>query len=64
MDLGLVWRWKQSKQLDYAEDMRTYQIALDDGIMANKGGRRVLGTDRNSVYDRPHKPIWPGTITG
>jgi hypothetical protein len=64
MELGLVWRWKQSKQLDYAEDMRTYQIALDDAMMSDKGGRRVYGTDRSSIYDRPHKPIWPGTITG
>lgn len=61
LELGLVWRWKSAKQLDYAEDMRSYEIALRDAIDSDKGGRRTIGTDR-AKYERPFKS-WPGTIT-
>jgi len=61
MELGLAWRWKQSKQLDYAEDLRTYEIALLDAIRRDKGGRRVITTSR-AVIERPYK-TWPGTVT-
>ena len=61
MELGLVWRWKQSKQLDYAEDMRAYQIHLMDAIQSDKGGRRVIMTDREGI-DRRHR-TWHGSIT-
>jgi hypothetical protein len=61
MELGLVWRWKKSKQLDYAEDMRDYEIALTDEIDSDRGGRKVISTDR----DRPQRPFntWHGTVT-
>jgi hypothetical protein len=61
LELGLVWRWKAAKSLDYAEDMRSYEIALRDAIDSDKGGRRTIGTDR-AKYERPFKS-WPGTIT-
>ena len=61
MELGLVWRWKQSKQLDYAEDMKTYQICLADSISSDKGGSRVISTMRGEV-ERPFR-TWPGTVT-
>lgn len=61
LELGLVWRWKQAKQLDYAEDMRTYEIALKDAVDSDKGGRRIISTDRPRL-ERPFK-TWPGTIT-
>lgn len=61
LELGLVWRWKQAKQLDYAEDMRTFEVALRTAIDSDKGGRRIIGTDRARL-ERPFKS-WPGTIT-
>lgn len=61
LELGLIWRWKQAKQLDYAEDMRNFEIALRNAIDSDKGGRRVIGTDRARL-ERPFKS-WPGTIT-
>ncbi len=62
LELGLVWRWKQSKQLDYAEDMKTYQIYLQDAIASDRGGSRTITTERYRL-ERPFK-TWPGTITG
>lgn len=29
---GLVWRWKQAKGLDYAEDFNAYQIAVTNAV--------------------------------
>jgi hypothetical protein len=61
LELGLVWRWKQSKQLDYAEDMRTYEIALKDEIDSDKGGRRIISSDRARMERSPR--TWHGTVT-
>lgn len=61
MELGLVWRFKQAKQLDYAEDLRTYQGFLMDAIASDKGGRRVITTSR-PVDNRPQR-TWPGTVS-
>lgn len=41
MTLGLTWRFRQAKGLDYAEPFRSYQIVLADDI-ARDGGRRTL----------------------
>lgn len=61
LTLALIWRWKQMKQMDYAEDMRSYEIALSQE-MANDKGSRVIRN--NSV---PHKfkgavPAWPWSL--
>lgn len=61
LELGLVWRFKQAKGLDYAEDMRTYGIALQDEIQSDRGGRRVIGTDR-ATLNRHHR-TWHGSVT-
>ncbi len=41
---GLVWRWKQAKGLDYAEDVQTYNETLADEIRKDKGGMRIFST--------------------
>jgi hypothetical protein len=61
LELGLTWRFKHAKGLDYAEDMRSYQIALADYILSDKGGRRVISTERNPMT-RSHR-TWNGTVT-
>lgn len=60
LELGLVWRFKQAKGLDYGEDMRTYGVALADAIASDRGGRRIVNTSRpERVYqDR----TWHGTV--
>jgi len=32
MTAGLIWRWKQSKGFDYAEDFRKYQTRVMNAI--------------------------------
>lgn len=61
MELGLVWRFKKAKQLDYAEDMRDYEIAKEHAISSDRGGRRIVQTDR-PIDTRPER-TWPGTVT-
>lgn len=61
MEQGLVWRFKQSKQLDYAEDLKTYEITLMDSISSDRGGRRKISTDRE-IFDRSNR-TWGGTVT-
>ena len=56
---GMIWRWKQSKGLEYAEDMKTW--ALDrDKKAAHDGGARVVQMTKNFNIT-PHD--WPGLIT-
>lgn len=35
MTLGLIWRWKAAKGLDYGEDFQQYEIQVNDAIMRN-----------------------------
>lgn len=39
--MGLRWRWKKEKGLEYAEDMRTYEMQVHDAL-SNSGGKAVL----------------------
>ena len=61
MEMGLVWRFKQAKQLDYAEDLKTYERYFLDAVASDRGGRRIISTDRG-MPERPFK-TWPGVIT-
>lgn len=61
LEMGLVWRFKQAKGLDYAEDMRTYGSYLQEVISGDMGGSRVIKTDARPVYDNRY--TWHGTIT-
>lgn len=56
---GLIWRWKQSKGLDYAEDFRSYQMSLD-----RAAGRE----DAERIVNMAARPLdvdgwFPGTVT-
>lgn len=43
--LGLRWRWKKEKGLEYAEDMRTYEMQVVDAI-GRDGMKPILEMDR------------------
>lgn len=55
MLLGLVWRFKQSRGMDYAEDMRTYEIEVMQA-MARDGSRRTVSLMGNQDWERPRYP--------
>jgi len=47
--LGTIWRWKQAKGLDYAEDFAKYERRVTDA-MARDGSKPVLRMD-GATYD-------------
>jgi len=51
MQLGVVWRWKQGKGLDYAEDYAKYERAVTDA-MGRDGSKPILnlGEVRYDIY--------------
>lgn len=47
LTLGLIWRWRSQKRMEYAEDMQNYELALSDEIARDKGARiLVVGQQR------------------
>ncbi len=42
--MGLRWRWKKEKGMDYAEDFRTYEMQVKDAI-GRDGGKRTIYAD-------------------
>lgn len=57
--LALIWRWKQSKGLDYAEDFRTYQLEREKKAGHEAGARIISMT--NTLNIGPDQ--WPGIIS-
>lgn len=56
--LGLVWRFKQSRGLDYAEDMTTYEEQVLQA-MARDGTRRTARLAREIDYGAARYPVVP-----
>ena len=60
LTLGLIWRWKAQKGLEYAEDMANYEKALSEDQARDKGAPAIRG--RNWLGRRPRTSIaypWP-----
>lgn len=55
MLLGIIWRFKQSRGMDYAEDMRTYEMEVLQAI-ARDGSRRTVSLSGDCDYDAPRYP--------
>src|ERR1700694_2755376 len=47
--LGLIWRWKAAKNLDYAEDFATYESRVQD-YMARDSGKAKLSMTGQTEY--------------
>jgi hypothetical protein len=61
MTLGIVWRFKATKGLDYAEAMSNYEIEVAKAIF--KDGARVTIDTSCTERDRvPHAPTVPETL--
>lgn len=60
--LGVIWRFKSKKGFDYAEDMNSYEIKVNQAIF--KDGARVTIDTSNCERDRvPTAPQVPETLT-
>jgi hypothetical protein len=57
LTLGLIWRWKSQKGLQYAEDMQTYELALSKE-QARDRGARFIGRSGTARFRGAH-PAWP-----
>ena len=51
LKLGIIWRWRASKRMEYAEDMKNYEIALSKAITKDKGSRILVAGQQRSRYD-------------
>jgi len=60
ISLGIVWRYKKSKGLDYAEDMTTYEREVDRACSRDRGNRMIKLGRSSGEY---RMPTWPGTVT-
>jgi len=48
MKLGLVWRWKRTQGLDYAEDFNTYQLRVANAA-SRDGAKKKLRLSNNEM---------------
>lgn len=54
--LGLRWRWKKEKAMEYAEDFRTYEMQVKS-MLGNDGAKAVIYQD-NQEWRGPQPGIW------
>lgn len=40
--LGIVWRWRADKRLEYAEDLKNYEIAKEAAMGKDKGSQLIV----------------------
>lgn len=48
LTLGLIWRWKAQKSLEYTEDMRNYEVALSEAMARDRGSRVIRSSARHA----------------
>lgn len=61
MTLGVIWRWRKSKGLEYGEDMDTYEIEVAKAVL-NDGARTRIDTGACERDRVPHAPQTPETL--
>lgn len=52
IQMGLRWRWKKEKGLEYAEDFRTYEMLVTNAL-SRQGLQKVLHQDRTERTTSP-----------
>jgi hypothetical protein len=61
MTLGVVWRFRKAKKLDFADELAVYEREVTDAIMRD-GSRPRLSTNRMSNERVPRPPTTPDTL--
>lgn len=51
LKLSIIWRWRASKRMEYAEDMANYEVALGEEVASDKGSRVLVVGGRRAPYD-------------
>lgn len=60
LTLGLVWRWRENKKLDYSGDQEAFTKAIGEYAAKDKGSRSFRRSGGRSM--RGTYPAWPGTL--
>lgn len=60
LTLGLVWRWRENKKLDYSGDQEAFTKAIGEYAAKDKGSRSYSRRARRSLPGT--YPAWPGTL--
>jgi hypothetical protein len=59
LTLSLIWRWNRAKGLDYAEDMRNFELEKERMIARDKGPRSI---NTAHIFDTLPGSFWPDHI--
>lgn len=60
--MGVRWRWKQTKGLEYAEDMKSYELGLEQRIAADRAARPISTSRAIHTGDWDENYAWPGQV--
>ena len=58
MTAGLIWRWKESQGLEYAEDFRKYEILVNDAIARDGVKGHLIMNSRHSSRSNVPEGSW------
>lgn len=62
LTLGVIWRWRAMKRLEYAEDLKNFEIAMAEEVGRDKGSR-ILTVGRTRLPGGT-TPAYPYAIGG
>jgi hypothetical protein len=60
LTLSLIWRWRASKRMEYAEDMQNFEIAFGEETAKDKGSRVLVAGRQRVPYNV--KAAYPGPL--
>jgi hypothetical protein len=60
LTMSLIWRWRASKRLEYAEDMQNFNIAFGEETAKDKGSRMLIAGRQRVPYNV--KAAYPGPL--
>jgi len=60
LTLSIIWRWRASKRMEYAEDMRNFEIALGEETATDKGSRILVAGRQRVPYNV--RNAYPGPL--
>ncbi|HEV2160242.1 hypothetical protein [Bradyrhizobium sp.] len=60
LTLSIIWRWRASKRLEYAEDMQNFEIAFGEESATDKGSRVLVAGRQRVPYNV--KNSYPGPL--
>jgi hypothetical protein len=60
LTLSIIWRWRASKRMEYAEDMRNFEIAFGEEAATDKGSRILIAGRQRVPYNV--QTAYPGPL--